>query len=120
LVLNKPSGNPVLFPLLPATVSGKKRGKGGGVRKLEIHLFIFFVAVVVKIIPFEDLGFHVKQQTGEKDEKSSDQGCQMVSFQTKNPNLGKFWRVLRWKMLVYFMDTWSILRSFVIFNGHLV
>jgi hypothetical protein len=20
------------------------------------------------------------------------QGCQMVSFQTKNPNLGKFWR----------------------------
>jgi hypothetical protein len=22
------------------------------------------------------------------------QSCQMVSFQTKNPNLGKFWRVL--------------------------
>jgi hypothetical protein len=22
------------------------------------------------------------------------QGCQMVSFQTKNPNLGKFWRAL--------------------------
>jgi hypothetical protein len=38
----------------------------------------------------------------------------MVCFQTKNPNLGKFWRVLQWKMLVYFMDTWSILRSFVI------
>jgi hypothetical protein len=41
-------------------------------------------------------------------------------FQTKNPNLGKFWRVLRWKMMVYFMDTRSILRSFVIFYGHLV
>jgi hypothetical protein len=26
--------------------------------------------------------------------------CQMVRFQTKNTNLGKFWRVLRWKMLV--------------------
>jgi hypothetical protein len=26
------------------------------------------------------------------------------SFPTKNPNLGKFWRVLEWKMLVYFMD----------------
>jgi hypothetical protein len=25
----------------------------------------------------------------------------MVYFQTKNPNLGKFWRALEWKMLVY-------------------
>jgi hypothetical protein len=41
-------------------------------------------------------------------------------FKPKNPNLGKFWRILHWKMLVYFMDTWSILRSFVIFYGHLV
>jgi hypothetical protein len=24
----------------------------------------------------------------------------MVYFQTKNPNLGKFWRVLQWTMLV--------------------
>jgi hypothetical protein len=44
----------------------------------------------------------------------------MVCFQTKNPILGKFWRVLQWKMMIYFMDTWSILRSFVIFYGHLV
>jgi hypothetical protein len=28
------------------------------------------------------------------------QGCQMVCFQTKNPNLGKFWRVLQHKILV--------------------
>jgi hypothetical protein len=35
------------------------------------------------------------------------QGCQMVYFQTKNPNLGKFSSVLYWTMLVYF-------------NGHLV
>jgi hypothetical protein len=39
-------------------------------------------------------------------------GLPDVCFQTKNPNLGKLWRVLQWKMLVYFMDTWSILRSF--------
>jgi hypothetical protein len=32
----------------------------------------------------------------------------MEYFQTKNPNLGKFWRVLQWNMLVYFMDIWSI------------
>jgi hypothetical protein len=40
----------------------------------------------------------------------------MVCFQTKNPNLGKFWRVLHWKMLVYFMETWSILMSFVLLD----
>jgi hypothetical protein len=38
-----------------------------------------------------------------------ERGCQMVCFKTKNPNLGKFWRALQWKMLVYFNDTWSIL-----------
>jgi hypothetical protein len=31
------------------------------------------------------------------EEGSQDQGCQMVCFQTKNPNLGKFWRVLQWR-----------------------
>jgi hypothetical protein len=40
------------------------------------------------------------------------QGCQMICFQTKNPNWGKFWRALEWKMLVYFMFIWIILRSF--------
>jgi hypothetical protein len=48
------------------------------------------------------------------------QGCQMVCFQTKNPNLGKFWRVLQWKISVNFMDIWYILWSFVIFYEHLV
>jgi hypothetical protein len=47
---------------------------------------------------------------------TENQGCQMIYFQTKNPNLGKFWRVLQWKMSVYvfyehlvslyFMDIW--------------
>jgi hypothetical protein len=44
----------------------------------------------------------------------------MVSFQTKNPNLDKFCRVLQWKRMVYFMDSWSILWSFVKFYGHFV
>jgi hypothetical protein len=30
----------------------------------------------------------------------------MSYFQTKNPNLGKFWRVLQWKILVYFVAIW--------------
>jgi hypothetical protein len=41
-------------------------------------------------------------------------------FKTKKPNLGKFWRALHCKILVYFMDNWSILRSFGIFCGYLV
>jgi hypothetical protein len=44
----------------------------------------------------------------------------MVCFQTKNPNLGNFWRVLQWKILVYFMTIWSILRPLEIFFGLLV
>jgi hypothetical protein len=44
----------------------------------------------------------------------------MVYFQTKNPYLGKFLGVLLWKMLVCFIDTWSIVRPFGIFYGQLV
>jgi hypothetical protein len=33
-------------------------------------------------------------------ESCAKQGCQVVYFQTKNPNLGKFWRALEYKMLV--------------------
>jgi hypothetical protein len=51
---------------------------------------------------------------------TGDQGCQMVCFQTQNPNLGKFWRVLQWKILVNFMTIWSILRPLEIFYCHLV
>jgi hypothetical protein len=47
------------------------------------------------------------------------QRCQMVYFQTKNSNLGKFWRVLQWNFLVYFMVIWSILRPFDKCCGHL-
>jgi hypothetical protein len=34
---------------------------------------------------------------------------EMVCIQTKNTNLGKFGRLLRWKMLVKCMAIWSIL-----------
>jgi hypothetical protein len=44
----------------------------------------------------------------------------MVSFQTKNPNLGKFWRALDWKILIYFMAIWNIFQIFGIFYDHLV
>jgi hypothetical protein len=54
-------------------------------------------------------------------EKLAPQGCQMVLYcQTKNPNLGKFWRVLQWKMSVYFMVICHILWTVGIFHGYLV
>jgi hypothetical protein len=36
----------------------------------------------------------------------------MVSFQTKNPSLGKFRKALDWKILIYFMAIWDILQTF--------
>jgi hypothetical protein len=36
----------------------------------------------------------------------------MVCFQTQNPNLGKFWRALDCKMVVYFMVILYILWPF--------
>jgi hypothetical protein len=48
------------------------------------------------------------------------QGCQMEYFQIKNINLGKFLRVLQWKIMVYFKGTGSILQAFGIFYGYLV
>jgi hypothetical protein len=51
----------------------------------------------------------------------SHQCCQMAYFQTKNTNLGKFWKVLHLKMLIfftpffYFTAKWYILWSFCIF-----
>jgi hypothetical protein len=36
----------------------------------------------------------------------------MVCFQTKNPNLGKFWRAIEWKMFVDFITIWNNLRPF--------
>jgi hypothetical protein len=48
-----------------------------------------------------------------KTDPNNKQGCQMVCFQTKNPNLGKLWRTLEWKMLVYFMVTWNILGTVI-------
>jgi hypothetical protein len=43
----------------------------------------------------------------------------MVSFQTKNLNLGKFWMALDWKLLISFMAIWNILETFGIFYDHL-
>jgi hypothetical protein len=48
------------------------------------------------------------------------QGCQMAFFETNNSDLGKFWRVLQWKMVVYYLAIRSIFRLYRILCGHLV
>jgi hypothetical protein len=48
------------------------------------------------------------------------QGCQMVYFQSRNFYLGTFGGGMQWKILVYFMAQWVYLRSFSVFNDHLV
>jgi hypothetical protein len=57
-------------------------------------------------------------QSGGKTCPLENQGCQMVYFQTKAPNLGNFLRTLECKRLVDFMAIWNILRTFGIFYGH--
>jgi hypothetical protein len=45
---------------------------------------------------------------------------QIAYFQTKTSNLGKFWKVLQYKMLVFFMANLSILWPNGIFYGQMV
>jgi hypothetical protein len=40
-------------------------------------------------------------------------------FASKNDNLSKFLRALKWKRWVNFMTVWNILQTFGIFYGHL-
>jgi hypothetical protein len=40
-------------------------------------------------------------------------------FSNQKSKFGKFWRVLQWKMLVYFMDIWPLLRPIGLFYAHL-
>jgi hypothetical protein len=42
----------------------------------------------------------------------------MAYFNTKNPNLGIFWRALEWKKYIYFLANWNILWPIGIFYGH--
>jgi hypothetical protein len=61
------------------------------------------------------------------DETAFNQGCQTVYFQTKIPNLGKFWVLVAaedvgtfYDCWVYFTAIWYILLPFGIFCCHLV
>jgi hypothetical protein len=86
----------------------------------KISMVLPLLPVSARVHSIQDFFFYKKEK------RSLTQGCQMACFQTKNPNLGKFWRVLQWKMLVYFManclftDIWYTLWPLGIFYGYLV
>jgi hypothetical protein len=77
-----------------------------------------------KTLPFKIVGSRRWKRKGRSRRRipPEDQGCQMVYFKTKTPNLGG---VLQWKMwvylfyghLVYFMTIWYILGQFGIVYG---
>jgi hypothetical protein len=48
----------------------------------------------------------------------TNQGCQMF-FLNQNTILGKIRGALEWKMMIYFINIWNILRPFNIFYDHL-
>jgi hypothetical protein len=60
------------------------------------------------------------KEGGRKEKKMFVLGCQMVYFQTENPDLGKFRRALDWEMFMDFMYIWNILWTFGTFCIHLV
>jgi hypothetical protein len=78
---------------------------------LELIMLVYIVAIWYILSLF---GIKFQEKSGNPVARHHlGQGCQMVYFQTKNPNLGIFWRVLQWKMLY-------ILWSFGIFSPVLV
>jgi hypothetical protein len=83
-----------------------------------LHLTpIWYFCGHVHLVHFSRFGMLYQEKSGNP---AYNPGCQMVSFQTKNPNLGKYWRALDWKMLIYFMAIWNILQTFGIFYDQLV
>jgi hypothetical protein len=66
--------------------------------KAFIKFKVFF-----QIAAFHPIWSHWTESSAVGTKKSfpaEKQGCQIIYFQTKNPNLGKFWMALEWKMLV--------------------
>jgi hypothetical protein len=98
------------------------RERGAG--KMRIYLFIFqFLRqqfdLGLQLALLRALRFQLLKKSREVEFTIVDpnQGWQMVNFQTKNPNVGKFWREL--KMLVYFKFVWNIYGNLVyVFNRH--
>jgi hypothetical protein len=95
----------------------------------SVEAFCTWSVIMKKESSWNDRSHHYQRPECTSVTKSGNndvrQGCQMVCFQTKNPNLGKFWRALDWKMfyilwpfgifygdLGYFMTIWYILYSF--------
>jgi hypothetical protein len=99
-------------------------GQSAGGVSVALHMLspmskgLFQRAIIQSAGPFPIWGF----LSPEASQKRSGQGqcCQMVYFQAKNANLGKFFGPCGRKMLVNFINMSSILPPFGIFCGNLV
>jgi hypothetical protein len=106
----------------------RTHGKVGRTEKLRVVKTVRQSCPLLQIFDIDNFSrriFYTKQLMENSYEQKQPQcpwlqGCQIVCFQTEKPNFYKFWSVLQWTMMVYFMDTWSNLRTFVIFYEHLV
>jgi hypothetical protein len=53
-------------------------------------------------VPVQNLRERIFENKSTRENKFK-QGCQVLYFQTKNPNLGIYMRSFEWKILAYFM-----------------
>jgi hypothetical protein len=99
----------------------------------DIYIEVLFVnkkikSFIFKKISFLKMGITVSRQTAfvsmpESSLKSGRVGIRdsrWYIFKLNNPNLGTFWRTLKWKILVYFLGISNILQPFGMFYSHLV
>jgi hypothetical protein len=78
--------------------------------KIVYFMVIWYILRLFGI--FSRFGMLYREKSGntvrnplKNNDRSLHQGCQLAFFQTQNPNLVKFWRVLQWKMCWY--NLWS-------------
>jgi hypothetical protein len=94
-----------------------------GIKHSPVKRFVKFINLGSRMAPklerFQRRCVQQKIVFRRINDDDDDQGCQIVYFQTKTPTLGKFWRALYWKMLMYFMAVWNIWLTFRIFYDNL-
>jgi hypothetical protein len=92
----------------------KRRGDGRVIEKAVFRIPIILVNFLTwrRVLQNSDIFKKVWRQSSFSFESSSLCGWGSgLPDQTKNPNLGKYWTVLQWNMLVYYM-------IFCLFYGH--
>jgi hypothetical protein len=107
-----------IFPVLVFCTKKNLATLVAGVIERKTGDNLHYLKIVLSFFSQDQIPFF--REKSFREEAGRKQGCQMVSFQTKNPNWGIFWRTLEWKMLLYTLVIYNILRPLGIFYGHLI